>query len=167
MYYMIAGFAIVGLFALFDKHTVRIDWQALGGFIAFMSVATFIRIAMYDYMHMADPSFIPRMHGELLYMPKILFSLVWWEDGFYVLPMFLAFKYLPKKYAITVAIALSVHFGMGHLYQGIEGVLVTACYPYWVGYRYGTKFGFGTVMVGHVLYDFITYYTVILAPFLL
>lgn len=164
---MFLGMMLVGLFALFDKKVVRVEWQAVAGFLAFMSLVTFLRLSLYDYLHLMDPSFIPGIHRDLLMMPKFLFGLVWWEDGFYVLPIYLAFKYLPKKYAITIAILFSVQFGLGHIYQGLPAVFITGLYPYFVSYRYGIKYGFGTVMIGHVLYDFITYYTVILAPYLL
>jgi len=164
---MIIGMLMVAAFRIFDKKTVRVEWQAIGGFLGFMAVVTFLRISMYDYVHMADPDFIPKMHGALLEMPKIMFSLVWWEDGFYVLPIVLAFRYLPKKIAIAFAIFMSAWFGTGHLYQGISGVFITSLYPYLVAYRFGKKYGYGTVMVGHVLYDYITYYTVIVAPLLL
>jgi len=164
---MVIGALMLLSFYIFDRKTIRVEWDKLASFIAFMTLVTFLRIAMYDLLMRIDPTMIPTMHRELLEIPKIFLTLVWWEDCFYVLPMFLGYKYLPKKYAHFLAILLSAHFGLGHLYQGIGGVLITSVYPYFISYKYGKKYGFGTVMCGHVLYDFITYYTVIVAPFLL
>ena len=87
---------------------------------------------------------------------------MFWEDCVFVLPIFLAFKYLHKKWAITIAIILSGIFGFGHLYQGETAVLITSIYPY-IAYRYGLKYGFGTIMLCHILYDYFTFYTLMLA----
>lgn len=162
-----AGIGLVLLFRIFDKKTIRVDWQALGGFLAFMAVVTFLRISMYDLIRISDPEFFPTVHDDLMNMPKFLFALVWWEDGFFVLPIALAHKFLTKRWAVIFSIIFSVHFGVGHIYQGLGAVFVTALYPYFVAHRFGKKYGYGTVMVGHVLYDYITYYTVILAPLFL
>lgn len=165
--YMAIGMLMVLLFRIFDPKTIRIEWKNFAAFVALMMLVTFLRLAFYDTLMRISPEFLPKMYDELLHLPKIFLTLVWWEDGFYVLPMFLGYKYLPKKWAHGLAILLSANFALGHIYQGITGVLITSLYPYFISYRYGKKYGFGTVMCGHVFYDFITYYTVIIAPKLL
>lgn len=161
----IAAAILLGFF-IFDRKTIRIEWDAISRFLAFMTLATCLRLAFYDLMVKFAPQAIPQMHQQLIEMPKILFAMVWWEDAFFVLPIFLAFKYCNKYLAIAVAIFFSMWFGFGHAYQGLYGVMITSIYPVFISLRYGRKYGFGTVMICHILYDFLTYYAIVIAPFL-
>lgn len=160
------GAFILTMFFIFDRKTIRIEWDAISRFLAFMTLATCIRIAMYDLVMRINPGAIPQMHQQLLEMPKILFAMVWWEDAFFVLPIFLAWKYCSKYIFFLVALGMSMWFGFGHAYQGLYGIMITSIYPVFISLRYGRKYGFGTVMIGHILYDYITYFTIIIAPLL-
>jgi hypothetical protein len=157
------GATLIFLFFIFDRKTIRIEWDAIARFLVFMTLATFVRLSVIELMTMLDPMSAPSLPRQLLEMPKILFATVWWEDGFYVLPIFLAYKYCNKYFAHLIAILFSLHFGLGHAYQGTFGILVTSIYPVFISLKYGSKYGFGTVMISHVLYDYITYTTIVLA----
>jgi len=153
---MIAGFIILLLFMLKDPHTVRVQWNSVATFVGFMVFLTFIRIAImsFNYYHGG---------GVGMYFPTQVwtFALVPWEDAFFVLPLVFLQKFkLTSKWFIwyPAMIGMSIWFGMGHGYQGTSAIFITALYPYFASYRYGRKFGFGTVMCCHVIYDFMTYY---------
>lgn len=73
---------------------------------------------------------------------------------------------LSKYIWMPAVAALSIYFAMGHLYQGEIGWIMVLI-PYYVGYRYGKKYGFSTTMVCHVLYDMFTMAGVKLAPYVL
>lgn len=182
-----------------DKHAMRVQLESVAKFLAFMAMVTCIRIAGYDFLagNGIQP---PGLPPELLEMGLWRLVLVFWEDAFYVLPIYLVSKkevgswikykvlqfqkkYLKKGWIPWIgtkeksrnlkpvtwglAVALSINFALGHAYQGVGGVLITMLYPYFISYRYGKKVGFGTVMICHILYDFITFYTVFLMRYLL
>ena len=77
---MVIGALMLLSFYIFDRKTIRVEWDKLASFIAFMTLVTFLRIAMYDLLMRIDPTMIPTMHRELLEIPKIFLTLVWWED---------------------------------------------------------------------------------------
>lgn len=152
------GCFILLLYMIFDKNTVRVQWDSLAKFIAFLCVVFVLRISM-----ISASGDLPLNPAELANRPSWPFALVFWEDAFYVLPLMFMdkFKWL-KKWFIwwPVAIALSVHFGLGHAYQGNTAIFITAIYPIFISYRYAKKVGMGTVMLGHILYDFSTFWMV-------
>lgn len=78
---------------------------------------------------------------------------VWWEDACFVLPYLLLSSYLGKKSYILfpLFVASSAFFSMGHAYQG-PGGYVTFIFPF-VSYFYAKKYGAGTTMLCHILYD--------------
>ena len=152
------GCLILLLFAIFDKETIRVEWDSLSKFITFLVVVFVLRISI-----ISISGTLPINPVELTNRPTWLFVLVFWEDCFYVLPLLFMdkFKWLKKWYIwYPVAIALSIHFGLGHLYQGTQAVFITAMYPILVSYRYSKKVGMGTVMLAHILYDFSTFWMV-------
>ena len=147
-----------------DKQLMRLDWGSVAKFLAFMTFLTVFRISANSFLSdMAglSPATLPI---ELIYLPVWHFFLVWWEDAIFALPIYWLLKKCKKWIAIPLIIALSLYFGYGHLYQGWFAVGLLSIYPYFISYRYGKRVGFGTVMVCHVLYDFITFYTAILMP---
>ena len=162
------GCAILILFALFDRNTVRVDWGALSKFQAFLVMLTLFRIAQFSFAYESGAG-IPGM-GPIGQISPWQFFLVFWEDAFYVLPMvFLRkFKWTSKWYIwYPIFIAMSAWFGHGHLYQGLYAAVVISLAPYFLSYRYGSKFGFGTIMLSHICYDFVTFYTIKLLPLFL
>jgi len=162
------GCAILILFILFDRNTVRVDWGALSKFQAFLAMLTLFRIAQFSFAYESGAG-IPGM-GPIGQISLWQFFLVPWEDSFYVLPfIFLKrFKWTSKWYIwYPLFILASIHFASGHMYQGLYAAMVIGLYPYFISYRYGSKFGMGTVMLGHILYDFTTFFTIKFMPLIL
>ena len=160
------GIAILLAVYLFDPKTVRIQWNSVASFCGFMAFITVMRIALFDYQMSQGASF-PVMPPEIYQSGIWRLAMVFWEDCFYALPIYYAFKYLNKWPAWIFAIILSAHFGAGHVYQGVGTAIFLSIYPIFIANKFGVKYGFGTVMVCHILYDMFTFYAVHLAPILL
>ena len=154
-------------FLFFDSKTIEIKWDAVSRFLAFMSLITFFRISIASFTQGIEHT-LPNSNTYGLEPWK--FALVFWEDAFFVLPMVILsrFEFTNRWYIwMPAMVGMSYWFGTGHAYQGNIAVWITAIYPYFISYRYGVKFGFGTVMVCHIMYDFITFYTARFTPFLI
>lgn len=160
--------AMIGIQFTKEKEIMRVELAQVAQFLAFMAIATFMRIAYYDFaLQTGLMKGLPQI-PDMIANSRWTLALVFWEDMAFGVPIYFAFKYLKRRWmAIAITIILSALFAAGHSYQGPIGVAITAFLPYFVCYRYGKKFGFGTTMVCHILYDFITFYTVWLLPLLL
>jgi len=166
--YFYIGLFFLALYMYFDEKTVRVEWVSIAKFIGFISLVTCFRIAMFSFLMENGGSETLNQHidNNFIKIPVWRLILVFWEDAFFVLPLVFCRKYIHPKLWILLFIFSSFSFGLGHIYQGISAVFVTALYPYLVSYRYGMKYGFGTIMICHILYDFITYYIAKFLPFL-
>jgi len=159
---------LITVIMIIKKPTLmKADFSKIASFLAFMAIITVGRISFCSFMSSIDPTFLPQIPDALYNHPMWRFLLVFWEDAFFVLPMVFAFKYLKNWMAIPIVIGLSLWFGSGHLYQGWWAVIITSLYPYFISYKYGLKVGFGTVMLCHILYDFITTYTIMFMGYLI
>ena len=162
------GILFLLLYQFYDRDAIRIEWKGVGAFLGFLALTTVARIATFSFLTDIDPSFqVPSVPPEILASGVWSLLLVFWEDAFFVLPIHYAFKKCKPWVAITVAVAMTISFAMGHEYQGYWGMAVTALYPYVISYRLGKKYGYGTIMVCHILYDFATVYTIYFMPYLL
>jgi hypothetical protein len=92
------------------------------------------------------------------------FLFVFTEDMAYAFPIYLAKDVMKvsKWLWIPLATALSIHFAIGHFYQGVVFGCISAVYPYFISYRYAKKTSFGTVMAAHLIYDWATMASVLL-----
>lgn len=72
---------------------------------------------------------------------------------FSLLLIYYAEKFLPKWIFVPIVVLSSLIFGAGHLYQGYFVAALLSLYPYFVSYKYGKKYGYGTVMLCHITYD--------------
>lgn len=86
---------------------------------------------------------------------------VFWEDACHGLPLVLlqrligTKKWFTKPINYIALLVTMVAFGLGHLYQGVfSAVLLSFYIPY--SMKLGKKYGFGTVMLGHMMYDLST-----------
>ena len=158
----IIGILLIILMCFYDRKVLKVDFKAIGYFLVGMFLLTMTRIFVYDFLYDAYNQFPYRMAFIAQKIAGWDLGLVFWEDAFYVIPMFLAVKLLKKWYLYTPIIALlSIDFALGHQYQGNHAVFITALYPFFISYRFGKKYGLGTIMICHVIYDFITVYTMI------
>jgi hypothetical protein len=162
----------IGLFFFFltlykDSSILRVKFSFIQNFITIMVLLTVFRLWLISVkFNIFD---IPPIISGVLQGIDVQFPFVFWEDACFVLPIFLFRRYISdkKKFWIPLMILSSILFANGHLYQGIYVAALTGIYPYFISYRYGSKYGFGSIMVAHILYDFITFYTIKIAPYLI
>ena len=145
---------------------IRIDWMALAQFVGFMAIITMIRFCLADIFMMFFPEDVTTYVDaikERISVGTVLF--VFWEDIWFAMPIAWIMKNIhgkskwASKIAITMVILISVVFGMAHLYQGWFA-FIACLYPFFISRHYGEKYGFGTVMLAHMFYDFITLMTI-------
>ena len=97
----------------------------------------------------------------MLTIPWTASFTVFWEDACHGLPLLLLQDLIGKKkrwakvlYGVVLT-TIMVAFGLGHLYQGIFPALLLCMYiPYSVDV--GRRYGFGTIIICHMLYDLST-----------
>lgn len=155
-------FSIIFLFYKFLKkdRMFRVDFQAIINFTVFMIMVTLVRLIVLVNFPITVPAGLEQVSNI-----GILF--VFWEDLFFAYPIIIVENYINNKYLRNLLIfAISFMFMMGHTYQGLRG-LITIVIPYFVMAKVGKKYGLGTSMVGHVMYDLFTVLTVIFALALL
>jgi hypothetical protein len=142
----ILGFVALILVIYLDREVLRVDFEAVGKFVVFMATFKLVILVVQKLVLGSLPPVPPL--APLYYLP-----MVWWEDLlFSLIPIYYARKYLPLYLANTAAILGSLIFAYFHLYQGPLG-LIAVIYPFFISYRYGKEFGYGTVMFCHVIYD--------------
>lgn len=165
---LLAVFAIIAIRFTKDKEIMRVSWDKLAQFMAFLCVIAMIRLLGYQFLlDSGSLESLPRL-PEIIDMQKWTLGLVFWEDMFFAVPMYYIWKYMKTKWIqIALTVALSAVFGLGHLYQGWFAVVFLSFMPYFVSYRYGKKYGFGTCMLGHIAYDVSTVYLIKMLPYLL
>lgn len=139
------------------KDFVRIDKNAIKRWIKFLLILTAYRILAFKLWpgnHFRDAA------NNIIQIPWALTLTVFWEDSSHGLPLLLIRHLIGTKrwtwpiHALLTAI-LMLEFGLGHTYQGIFSAILLSLYvPYSV--MLGKKYGFGTVMIGHTLFDLTT-----------
>lgn len=94
-------------------------------------------------------------------------AFVGWEDMCHTVPLVLlrrvlgTSKWMAPIHAIALVLVM-LSFGMGHTYQGIGSAALISLYiPF--GIYFGQKRGFGTLIAGHMTYDFLTMLAIRLA----
>lgn len=143
------------------KDLVRAEKKAIFGFLKFLAFLTVYRVVLFKLF----PNFemFRNATKSISVIPTALTLTVGWEDCVHGLPLLLLRKFIGTKkwtwpiHGILTA-AVMVEFGMGHVYQGLFSAILLSFYiPYSV--RLGNKYGFGTVIIGHVLFDLTTIIT--------
>lgn len=142
------------------KEVIRVEKKAVRGFCKFLLILTLWRIALFTIFAKA---FMGSAQNVAM-IPWPLTLTVFWEDACHGLPLFLfkkltaSKKWLKWLYYPIMAMVM-IEFGMGHLYQGVIAAAFLSLYiPYSV--KMGEKFGFGTVMACHTLFDLTTILTI-------
>jgi len=176
---VLVGCLIIGLVSAYEawkkvppnERLMRVELEGISKFIAFMSLVVVLRLCLFDFLMTVVPKqFLEMFYNSYKTLAQISLwrlALVFWEDAFFVLPMVFMINRFSKWIWIPFVAAMSIVFGMAHGYQGEWAILVTAIYPYFISYRLGKIHGFGTVMLCHILYDVITYFTLHLTPYLI
>lgn len=139
------------------KDMLRIQPKSLAMFIKRMVLITIYRLIV---MHFFPPSPV----DPVLSIPVGLTATVFWEDAVFTMPLAIASMILGDGWISKIIMGLltvmvMISFGSGHLYQGAFSAAFISLYiP--VVVKLGKKHGFGTVMLCHMLYDFVTIMTI-------
>lgn len=163
--FWILGIVIL-LLAYFSRyrHLIRIESKPVLKWVKLMLFATIIRILIFSYIRIAGNGLPYNLEGAMFLPWQTVFT-VFWEDAVHTLPIAIAMEYLgTKKWYSKLLFFLiifysMVNFGLGHLYQGEYASLFISFYiP--VTLFLGRKYGFGTIMLCHVIYDLLTILTI-------
>lgn len=143
--FWLIGLVILLVVFIFDRKVLAFDLPFFKHWFKIITISSAIAIVVRFILgvtpHTPDLSF-----GTLL--------LVGWEDLFFsVLLIYYPQKYLHRYIATPLAIISSLLFASGHLYQGTLWAAITVIYPYFISYRVGRKYGYGTAMALHATYD--------------
>lgn len=157
--YWILGACVVSAVVLSgNKFLLRAEKKPVVKWLAFLGLITAYRLIL--------TKLFPTFHGmgdsakNMSIIPWPVALTVFWEDACHGLPLLLLKKLLPtsKKMTLLYTCILGIvmfEFGIGHLYQGVvPAVLLSFYVPYSV--KIGEKYGFGTVIIGHMMYDLVT-----------
>lgn len=157
---MAIGFLIFAIVLWKDREVLRFDPKAVQTFLWFMVGLTFVRFVLFSIaaefgLHIAD------INQGIDQIKFWRLALVFWEDAFFAIPIYyMADKWKWKEYIwLPIATVLSIRFGLGHMYQFEIAYFAALLIPYMAFYRYGKKYGFGTSMTCHILFDMITIIT--------
>jgi hypothetical protein len=161
-YWLLGAAVLIATAVAGYKDVIRIEKPALKDFCKFLGVITLYRIALFAlFRHTA---YVQGAASNISIIPWPLTLTVFWEDACHGLPLFLIKKLIngrkwlmPLYYVLMATVMLE--FGLGHVYQGVVAACMLSLYiPYSI--KLGEKYGFGTVMVGHTLFDLTTILTV-------
>lgn len=145
-----------------ERAIMRIEFEKVAAFCAFMVMYVIFNVLQYDFL--VDMGFINTINIAADPMPKWTAGLVFWEDMFFAVPIYFMMKHMKRKWLRNIFIVvLSVLFGLGHAYEGPTAMALLSLCPFFVTYHFGKKYGFGTTMCCHIIYDFV----VIMLPYFL
>lgn len=141
-----------------NKDLLRIDRKAIKSWLKFLFVLTIYRCILFYFF--GKTQFLADSLKSADFIPWQATLFVFWEDACHTIPLVLFSRLLGKKwytmpiYAMAL-IAVMASFGLGHTYQGGLAALLLSLYiPFTI--KKGKELGFGTMMVGHTLYDLVT-----------
>lgn len=160
-YWLMGVFVIWATIQSGNKDVVRIDWKAISKWIVVLACLALYRFCVFKLFPNAPA--LKSAAKIVTQIPLAITLMTPWEDAMHCLPLILLQRLIGTKWYTwpihgLAILILMISFGAGHLYQGIfSAVLLSLYVPYSV--RLGKRLGVGTVMVGHVLYDFTTLLT--------
>lgn len=161
-YWMLGAFMIWATkFAGYGR-IVRIEKKAVVKWIIILIGVTIFRLLTIKFLLGLD--FFSSAAKAVKLIPWQATLTVFWEDAAFGLPLFLTYLYARHskwlKYIWYVLLAVfTLAFGAGHIYQSYFAAAILMFYiPY--SLKLGYKYGFGTVMICHILYDLFTILTV-------
>lgn len=148
---------------LFSEHRdlLRVSLSGLGRFLKSMAIITAFRFLILKFLTSAFA--LDNIKEMVRMIPWQATSFVYWEDAVHVLPLVIFARMFSGKSWYKWAqwpllVAVMVSFGSGHLYQGVLAACGISFYiPF--SKKMGEKYGFGTVMLCHIMYDMTTLLT--------
>ncbi len=142
------------------KELVRVERKSVLKWVRFLCNITVLRVIMFLLF---KNQFIEGAKAVSV-IPWPLTLTVFWEDACHGLPLLLIQRLIGTKkwtwpiHGLLTAMVM-FEFGLGHVYQGVLAATALSFYiPYSI--HLGKKYGFGTVMIGHTLYDLFTILTI-------
>jgi hypothetical protein len=156
-YWIFGGLMIWAVSKSSFKELLQINKKSLLKWTAFMAV-----VSVYRYFTLK----LALSHGfninlePIRQLPLLGTMTVFWEDACHGLPLVILNRclgsskwFLPVKAIALLLVMLS--FASGHLYQGLLPAMLLSLYiPFSV--KFIKDKGAGTIMIGHMLYDFST-----------
>lgn len=140
------------------RNLIRVEPKGVLKFAKTLAMIIVLRMLMLKFIYPEAMVESARYMSHLIPWQSLLGT--FWEDACHTLPLALAgcmwgaSKWYPKLSKVAlVLVALS--FGSGHIYQGIVPA-VAICFYIPVTLKLGKKYGFGTVMLCHIMYDLAT-----------
>lgn len=158
-YWLMGAFVLWATIKAGHKEVVRVEKKAVFGWMKFLVLITCYRLIMFKLF--AHNAHLQETAKNVTLIPWPMTLTVFWEDACHGLPLLLLRNFIGTdkwwKWLIHAPLMAMVmlEFGLGHVYQGAGAAMLLSLYiPYSI--HMGRKYGFGTVMVGHTLYDLTT-----------
>lgn len=141
------------------RSVLKIDPIAILKFCRALVLIAALRFIIFHYF--TPDAIIQQTRGMTDLIPWQALLGVFWEDACHSMPlvlaglMFGANKWF-KRLSLPLLAIVMLSFGSGHIYQGAMSASLIAFYiP--LAMKMGKKYGFGTVMICHILYDLSTF----------
>lgn len=158
-YWLLGAFCLIATIVSGNKYVVRVEKKPVLNWMRLLLVITLYRYVLFKIF----PHFgmFTEAQKNITMIPWPMTLTVFWEDACHGLPLYLLQRFtgMEKLWAkilnyVLMALVM-IEFGAGHLYQGLMAAAFLMLYvPYSI--KYGKKFGFGTVMICHTLFDLTT-----------
>lgn len=140
------------------RNILRIEPAAILKFLKFLVMITLFRFVVFKFL--APQAMVDAATSMANLIPIGAIFGVFWEDAVHSMPLVLAglaygsHKWYPWLSKVALAIVM-LSFAAGHIYQGTLAACGISLYIL-VSMGMGKKYGFGTVMICHILYDLTT-----------
>ncbi len=140
------------------KKLLRINTKAVFKFVKILVAVCILRFVFLKLS--LTPDAIESLRATSDMIPIGAIFAVPWEDACHALPLVLLALVCRKKkwYPVIGKLLLGIvmiAFGAGHLYQGLVPAMLLSLYiP--ATMKLGIKYGFGTIMISHIMYDLST-----------
>lgn len=151
-------FMLMALFVSGHRDLLRVDLKALRTWVLFLVGLSIYRAILFSTPY--GKEMLKHTLEATSWLPWQGTLFVFWEDLAHTVPLVLLRRWLGTRWFTwpvhaVALILIMVEFGSGHLYQGILPAVMLSFYiPYTMSL--GQKKGFGTIMIGHILYDLST-----------
>lgn len=141
------------------KNIMRFNVSAIMKFFYFMLAVTIGKLTYFHFFSTVED--VRSMKALMDFIPWQFTLGTFWEDTTTSLPIVLLdnmlsnrkiYKFIRLPFLIMTMIA----FGSGHMYQGIIAASVISFYVP-LSIVLGKKYGFATVMAGHIMFDLLTW----------
>jgi hypothetical protein len=154
----VLGLAVLFAVAKSDyKALLRIDKKAVAKWGIFMILLMGFRIFTLGHIHSET---LKESLQNVSWIPWPMTLTVFWEDACHGLPLailkkMLGNRWFAKPLNLIALLTAMLSFGSGHVYQGfLAAALIMFYIPF--SMQKGEEYGFGTVMLCHMMWDLST-----------